>query len=294
MTAAIDTSASRDGGRVLAKPPSIFVTGAKLPEVRWAAAALVLFLAGWALQLAGAPPWIWWALYLACYATGGWEPALAGLKALRNRSLDVDLLMIVAAIAAASIGQVFEGALLIVIFATSGALEVVVTQRTADSVTSLLNLAPEEATLVDVDGSTRVVETSSLQPDQVILVRPGERIGADGTVTDGISEVDQQAITGESVPVVRAVGDAVPSGTVNGTGALRVKVTRAASDSVIARIVTKVEQASATKARTQLFIEKIEQRYSIGIVIATLLVFIIPLTVFGDTLEGRCCVRSRS
>jgi heavy metal translocating P-type ATPase len=270
---------------VLAKPPSIFVSGARLPEVRWAALALVLFLAGWACQLLGAPPALWWALFLLCYISGGWEPALAGLKVLRERTLDVDLLMIVAAIAAASIGQVFDGALLIVIFATSGALEAIVTQRTADSVSSLLNLAPEEATLMDADGSTHVVETSTLLVGQRILVRPGERIGADGTVVDGVSEVDQQAITGESVPVLRGVGDEVLSGTVNGTGALTVEVTRPASESVVARIVALVNEASATKAKTQLFIEKVEQRYSLGVVVATLLVFAIPL-LFGEAFEA--------
>lgn len=286
MTAPVEAVAIRDGGRVLAKPPSIFVSGSRLPEVRWATLALVLFLAGWALQLAGAPDWTWWTLYLVCYAAGGWEPALAGLRALRDKTLDVDLLMIVAAIAAASIGQVFDGALLIVIFATSGSLEAIVTQRTADSVSSLLTLAPEQATLIDADGSTRIVDTSALQSGDLILVRPGERIGADGTVIEGVSEVDQQAITGESVPVIRAAGDDVLSGTVNGTGALQVRVTRPASESVIARIVTMVEQASATKAKTQLFIEKVEQRYSLGVVVATLLVFTIPLTIFGDTFEG--------
>ncbi|MBS0661531.1 MAG: cadmium-translocating P-type ATPase [Verrucomicrobia bacterium] len=285
MTTTLDAG-TRDGGRVLTRPPSIFVAGAKLPEVRWAAAALVLFLAGWGLQVAGAPEWTWWTLYLACYVAGGWEPALAGLRALREKTLDVDLLMIVAAIAAASIGQVFDGALLIVIFATSGSLEAIVTQRTADSVSSLLNLTPEEATLLDEDGSSRVVETSSLTLGQVILVRPGERIGADGTVVDGVSEVDQQAITGESVPVVRGVGDEVLSGTVNGTGMLQVRVGRPPADSVIARIVTMVEQASATKAKTQLFIEKVEQRYSLGVVVATLLVFTVPLLVFGEPFEA--------
>src|ERR1700722_837240 len=104
-----------------------------LPEVRWASAATVLFVLGLAAQFGGAPAWLWWALYLTCYVTGGWEPALAGLQALREKSLDVDLLMIVAAIGAAAIGQVLDGGLLIVIFATSGALEAFLTQRTADS-----------------------------------------------------------------------------------------------------------------------------------------------------------------
>ena len=104
-----------------------------LPEMRWAAAALVLFLLGLATQLLDGPGWLWWGLYLACYAAGGWEPGLAGLKALRDKTLDVDLLMVVAAIGAAAIVQVTDGALLIVIFATSGALEALATARTSSS-----------------------------------------------------------------------------------------------------------------------------------------------------------------
>ncbi|MGA1835930.1 heavy metal translocating P-type ATPase [Herbiconiux sp. 11R-BC] len=282
MTGTLTDAPVRAGGRMLAKPPSILRTGARLPEVRWAALALVLFLLAWPLQLAGAPDWAWWALYLACYAAGGWEPAWAGIQALREKTLDVDLLMIVAAIAAASIGQVFDGALLIVIFATSGALEALVTQRTADSVSSLLTLAPETATRVLAGPGAEefeTVDTAGLAVDDVILVRPGERIGADGEVVDGVSDVDQAAMTGESVPVRREPGDPVLSGTVNGTGALRVRVGAPASESVIARVVALVETASATKASTQLFIEKIEQRYSIGVVVATMLVFFLPLAL---------------
>ena len=235
-------------GRSLPKPASIFRTGARLPEVRWATVALALFLVGGAAQLAGAPAVVWWSFYLACYAAGGWEPALSGLRALREKTLDVDLLMIVAAIAAAAIGQVFDGALLIVIFATSGALEALVTQRTADSVSSLLGLAPDRATrLLDGTGLEEEVDTADLQVGDVILVRPGERIGADGTVIRGVSEVDQAAMTGESVPVIRREGDEVLSGTVNGSGVLSVRVAKAAKDSVVSRIVTLVEEASSTK-----------------------------------------------
>ncbi|KAA9108083.1 heavy metal translocating P-type ATPase [Microbacterium rhizomatis] len=274
----------REGGRTLAKPPSIFVTGARLPEVRWAALALALFVVAWALQLADAPAPLWWSLYLACYLAGGWEPARAGISALRERVLDVDLLMIVAAIAAASIGQVFDGALLIVIFATSGALEALVTQRTADSVGSLLTLAPERATRMtrtgDADG-LQVVATSELVTGDLILIRPGERIGGDGIVVEGVSEVDQAAVTGESMPVRRAEGEEVLSGTVNGTGSLVVRVTRPASESVIARVVALVAEASETTSQRQMFIEKVEQRYSIGVVVATLLVFAVPLA-FGE------------
>jgi cation-transporting P-type ATPase J len=252
-----------------------------LPEVRWAVTATVLFAAGLAAHFAGGPSWMSWALFLACYVTGGWEPGRAGLRALRGKTLDVDLLMVVAAIGAAAIGQVLDGGLLIVIFATSGALEAVATQRTADSVRGLLDLAPDTATRLTATGEEQV-EAASLQVGDVILVRPGERIGADGEVVDGASDVDQATITGESLPVAKASGDEVFAGTSNGTGALRVWVSRPAGETVIARIVAMVEAASATKARTQLFIEKIEQRYSAGMVTATLALFLIPLAVGAD------------
>jgi heavy metal translocating P-type ATPase len=247
-----------------------------LREVRWAGAATALFAFGAIAQLAGAAPWLWWTLYLFCYAAGGWEPGWSGLRALREKTLDVDLLMVVAAIGAAAIGQVFDGALLIVIFATSGALEAIATKRTEDSVRSLLNLAPERATRLTEAGE-EPVEAALLQVDDVILVRPGERIGADGQVLGGVSEVDQASITGEALPVDKRPGDEVFAGTLNGTGALRIRVTRSASDTVIARIVSMVEQAGATKARTQLFIEKVEQRYSVVMVAATVALFAIPL-----------------
>lgn len=256
-----------------------------LAEARWAAAALLLFLMALPLQLTGAPAWMWGPLYAAAYVTGGWEPAWAGLQALRDKTLDVDLLMIVAAIGAASIGQVMDGALLIVIFATSGALEALATARTQDAVRGLLDLAPATATRLTGDGREETVATEDLVVGDVVLIRPGERIGADGRVLEGTGEVDQATITGEPLPVLKEAGDEVFAGTLNGTGALRVAVERDPSESVIARIVAMVEEASETKAPTQLFIEKVEQRYSLGMVVATLAVFLIPLA-FGADLTG--------
>jgi heavy metal translocating P-type ATPase len=249
-----------------------------LPEMRWAAAALALFLCGLAVQLLGGPAW---ALYLAGYVAGGWEPGLAGLRALREKTLDVDLLMVVAAIGAAAIGQVMDGGLLIVIFATSGALEALATARTEDSVRGLLDLAPDTATRVHQDGTEQQVAATDLAVDDVLLIRPGERIAADGIVLDGASEADQATITGEPLPVGKTSGDQVFAGTLNGTGSLRVRVERHAHDSVVARIAALVEQASRTKARTQLFIEKVERRYSIGMVATTIALFAIPL-LWGD------------
>ncbi|WTE31487.1 heavy metal translocating P-type ATPase [Streptomyces anulatus] len=256
-----------------------------LPEARWALASLLLFLLALPVYLLDAPAWAWGPLFAAGYVTGGWEPGWEGIKALRDKTLDVDLLMVVAALGAAAIGQVLDGALLIVIFATSGALEAVATARTADSVRGLLDLAPDVATRLRADCAEETVDAERLAVGDVILVRPGERVGADGHVLDGASDVDQATITGEPLPVAKQAGDEVFAGTVNGTGALRVRVERDPADSVIARIVKMVEEASETKAPTQLFIEKIEQRYSIGMVIATLAVFCVPLA-FGDTLQS--------
>lgn len=256
-----------------------------LPEARWASAALVLFLIALPLDLLGAPAWTWGPLFAATYVAGGWEPGREGLKALRNKTLDVDLLMVVAALGAAAIGQVLDGALLIVIFATSGALEAIATARTADSVRGLLDLAPGTAARLLADGTEENVAAGQLAVGDTIVIRPGERIGADGRVRAGASEVDQATITGEPLPVAKESGDEVFAGTLNGTGTLRVEVGRDASDSVIARIVKMVEEASETKAPTQLFIEKVEQRYSIGMVVATLAVFLVPLA-FGAELTG--------
>jgi heavy metal translocating P-type ATPase len=284
MPSALDQRPAPPAAGPRPAPPKRRTRVLELPEARWALAALVLFLIALPLDLLAAPAWLWVPPYAAVYITGGWEPGREGLKALRDKILDVDLLMVVAALGAAAIGQILDGALLIVIFATSGALEAVATARTADSVRGLLDLAPTTATRLLPDGGEESVPAHSLTVGDTILVRPGERVGADGQVLDGTSDVDQATITGEPLPVAKQVWDEVFAGTVNGTGGLRVRVERDPEDSVIARIVKMAEEASETKAPTQLFIEKIEQRYSIGMVTATLAVFAIPLA-FGSDLQ---------
>jgi len=256
-----------------------------IASVRWATVALCLFLAGLTAQLLNAPSGMWWTLYLACYVTGGWAPAWEGLRALRSRTLDVDLLMVVAAIGAAAIGQIFDGALLIVIFATSGALEDGATKRTEDSVKGLLTLAPDRATRIDTDGTEQSVDAGDVEVGDHVIVRPGERVSADGVVIDGASDVDQSSVTGEPLPATKTVGDDVYAGTLNGAGVLRIRVTHDPADTVVARIVALVAEASATRAKTQLFIEKVEQRYSVGVVVATLALFIIPLAL-GAQLQS--------
>jgi cation-transporting P-type ATPase J len=282
MTAVLTGARTSGDGQVAARPlgPGAW----SLPEVRWAAAATVLFAAGLTVRLGHGPAWLWWAFFLLCYAAGGWEPGLAGLRALRGKVLDVDLLMVAAAIAAVAIGQVLDGGLLIVIFATSGALEAVATHRTAQAVRGLLGLAPDLAVRL-TDAGEETVEAAALDVGDVVVVRPGERIAADGQVLDGTSEVDQATITGEPLPAPKEPGDEVFAGTLNGTGTLTLRVGRAAADTVIARIVAMVEEASQTKARTQLFIEKAEQRYSLGMVSATVLLLAVPLLI-GEAFQA--------
>ncbi len=250
-----------------------------IPEVRWALLSTVAFVVALLGRPAGAPSWLVGVMFALCYAAGGWEPGLAGLRALRRRVLDVDVLMVVAAVAAAAIGQVFDGALLIVIFATSGALEAAMTSRTAESVRALLNVAPERAVRLDAHGTEHQVPAAVLAVGDLVLVRPGERVPADGRVRAGESELDQAALTGESLPVRRGVDEQVLAGTLNGTGALTVRVERAAADSVLARVASQVEQASQAKAERQLFIERVEQRYSLLVVAATVALIAVPLAL---------------
>lgn len=251
------------------------------PEVRGAALSVAAFALAVPADLLGAPALLVVVLYAVCYAAGGWEPLVEGVAALRERRLDVDLLMVVAALAAAAIGQPLDGGLLIMIFASSGALEAVMTARTERSIHALLDLAPETATRA---GSERLVRADELVVGDEVVVRPGERIPADGRVLDGVSEVDTAGLTGEPLPVPRSVGDDVHAGTVNGTGTLRVRVTRDPADSVMAGIAAQVRHATDTKSGRQLWIEKIEQRYSVLVVASTVALLGIPL-LFGAAFE---------
>ncbi|MDT7709415.1 MAG: cation-transporting P-type ATPase, partial [Pseudonocardiales bacterium] len=256
-----------------------------VPEVRWAALSLAGFALAVPADLLGAPGLLVAVLYAVCYLAGGWEPAVEGVRALAARTLDVDLLMVVAAVAAAAIGQQLDGALLVVIFASSGALEAVMTARTRAGINALLDLAPETATVLTNGAGhrgadERVVPVSDLVVGDEVLVRPGARIPADGTVLSGASDVDASGLTGEPLPVRAAVGDTVRAGTLNGTGTLRVRVDRDPSDTVVAGIAAQVRHAAETKAARQLAVERIEQRYSSAVVVGALALLVVPL-LFG-------------
>jgi heavy metal translocating P-type ATPase len=256
----------------------------RLPEVRAALISSSLLVLSVLAPLVHASNRVAWVLNAGCYVTAGWGPARTGLRAARQRKIDVELLMVVAALCAAGTGQAFDGALLFVIFATSRAIAAIATRRTQDSVSSLLTLAPDHAVKIVPGGGEEQVAAGCLAVGDLLLVRPGDRIAADGVVESGVSEVDQASITGEPLPAPKSPGAEVFAGTVNGVGMLRVRVTRAGGESVVARIAALVEQASATKSKTQQRLDDLEQRYSAGVVLVTGTIMLLPF-LLGTPFE---------
>ncbi|MFH7026411.1 MAG: heavy metal translocating P-type ATPase [Heteroscytonema crispum UTEX LB 1556] len=255
-----------------------------------AAAAIacgVLLLLGWfALHL----NFLGLALLLlpAAYIIGGYESAREGLTTLfKEKELDVDLLMIVAALGAACLGLwqreyhlIIDGAILILIFAISGALESYAMQRTERSIRSLMSLTPDTAMVVR-QGREEVISISQLKIGDEIIVKPGELIPTDGLIIEGYSTINQAAITGESLPVEKTVGEEVFAGTLNGYGALKLKVHKPAESSLIQRVIRLVEQAQTEAPPSQQFIEGFERGYARFIVIAGLLLAILPPFLWG-------------
>jgi heavy metal translocating P-type ATPase len=251
-----------------------------LPDFRAAVLSGALLGIGVLADQFGASREVRWAIYAAVYLVGGWGPVLVGVRGLRRRSIDAELLTVIAALCAAGVGKPFDGALLFVIFVSSRALAALASRRTQDSVRDLLSLTPEHIRKLGPDG-TELVPADAIAVADEFEVRPGERIGADGEIVSGRSEVHQASITGEPLPVPKGSGDEVFAGTVNGAGSLRVRVTRPRPDSLLARIVTTVREASATKSREQTRLEWLERRYSYALVVATAAIIAVPLG-FGD------------
>ena len=227
-----------------------------------------------------------WIAYGVAYLTGGWRIALDSWAELKHKRLSIDFLMGAAAVGAALVGSPLEGVILIFLFSLSKALEAYAMGRTRHAIARLMDLAPEVATLADEEGrAAGSVRVEALVPGQRILVRPGERIAADGLVHAGGSEVDQAAITGESMPVRKQHGDEVYAGTVNQGGALIVEVSRPASETMLARIVRLVEEAREERAPAQHFIDRFVHPYTLGVVSATTIAAILP-PLFGSAWGG--------
>lgn len=211
-------------------------------------------------------PWLIYSFYILSYVTGGYFRVLEGFAALvKERNLDINFLMILGAAGAAVLGRWEEGAMLMFLFALSATLESFAVGRTRLAIRRLMALAPEDA-LVRVGDREMRVPVERLQRGDLVIVKPGERIAADGQVRKGTSAVNEAAITGESIPAEKGLGDKVFAGTVNGHGVLEFEVTRRADETTLARIVRTVEEAQAQKAASQRFTDWIDRYYTLVVI----------------------------
>jgi len=255
-------------------------------EVGLTAVCTVTLATGW---LGGQFGWITadvqFVLYVIAYLSGGFFGTIEGLKALFNLELNVDFLMVLAAIGAASIGEWAEGATLLFLFSLSNTLQGYAMNRSRKAIRALMDLRPPEALVRRPDGLEEFVPVEHLALDDLVIVKPGERIPIDGKIVAGHSTVDQAAITGESMPVEKNIGDEVFAATVNGNGAIEVNVTRLAKDTTLAKVIQMVEQAQTRKAPTQRFLDEFEPKYALGVVVLTLLMIAIPYYILGQAFD---------
>ena len=223
-----------------------------------------------------------WALFGLAFLAGGIPAAREAVRALRvERKLDVDLLMVVAALGAASVGEAGDGAILLFLFSLSNTLQDWAMGRTKDAIQTLMALHPESATVIDDDGVERSVALEDLRPGMLIRVRPGERIPADATLVEGYTSVNESELTGESVPVEKEPGASLYSGTLNGEGVVAARVERPASESTLAKLVRLVEEAQAEKSPTEQFAERLEGPYTVAVLISVPLLFAAFHYLFG-------------
>lgn len=224
-------------------------------------------------------------LYITSYLIGGYYKAKEGLTDLLiNRSLNVEILMILAALGAASIGYWHEGAILIFIFSLSGALETYANQKSEKDLSTLVELAPSFANKLNDDQSIDQVPLEKLEIGDRVLVRNGERIPVDGKIISGQTSIDESTITGESLPVDKQIGDNVFNGTINGKGSIVVEVTKRNKDSLFQKMIQLVEEAKGNRPPSQRIIEKIEGPYVITVLIIVGLMLLIP-PLFGFDFE---------
>lgn len=207
------------------------------------------------------------AINLGAYIAGGWFGVFDAIRSLQKRRLDINFLMVAAAIGAAFIDQWHEGITLLFLFSLSNTLQSYAIERSRSAISGLMRLRPSEATVVRGDHEVKT-PVESLRAGDLVRLRPGELVATDGVIRDGHSELDQSSVTGESVPVDKGPGDAVLAGTLNGTGSMLVEVTRAVTDSTLAKLIRLVESAQAQKARTQQYLDRIEGLYA-GVVVTT-------------------------
>ena len=241
----------------------------------------LLFALGLALGLAGSPEVARVGAYLAAIAVGGAPIFRAALAGLRARHLDMNVLMSAATVGAVAIGQWAEAASVVVLFAAGNALQVYAIDRTRGAVRGLARLAPDEV-LIRRGGAERVVAAGEVSVGETVVVRPGERLALDGEVLEGRTTVDESPVTGESTPVEKGPGDPVYSGSLNGSGGVLVRALREAGDSTLQRITRLVEDAQASKAPAEQFVDRFSRLYTPLVVAAAVVLAVVPPLLGGQ------------
>ena len=242
---------------------------------RLVAVTLVAIIASFIGERAGATQATLLALNVISYIAGGFYGAKSAIESLRKGKIDVDLLMILAALGAALIGQWHEGAVLLFLFSLSNVLQEYAIGRSRRAITSLLTLYPKAA---KVRRGAQILELNigEIASGDIVLIEPGERIPVDGEVVAGSSAVDESPITGESMPLDKSAGDVVFAGTLNVHGILDVRALRSAEQTTLSRIIKLVEEAQDSKAPTERFLQRFEQAYAKLIIIGVLLFIAVP------------------
>ncbi|NWD90326.1 MULTISPECIES: heavy metal translocating P-type ATPase [unclassified Pseudomonas] len=228
-----------------------------------------------------APTWVIALVALISIFSGGLTTYKKGWIALKNLNLNINALMSIAVTGAILIGQWPEAAMVMFLFTVAELIEAKSLDRARNAISGLMQMTPEQATVLQADGSWVEKEVKVIELGAIVRVRPGERIGLDGEVTSGQSTIDQAPITGESLPIEKTVGDKVFAGTINQAGSLEYKVTAAANNSTLARIIHAVEQAQGARAPTQRFVDTFAKVYTPAVFIFALGVALIPPLFMG-------------
>ncbi|OKO96124.1 Cadmium-transporting ATPase [Geobacillus proteiniphilus] len=256
----------------------------KKKENRNVCIAAALLAIGWATSTTDSG-WLAVAAYVAAIVIGGYSLFRTGLRNLLRWQFDMKTLMTIAILGAAAIGEWQEGAVVVILFAISEALERYSMDRARRSIESLMEMAPAEAT-IRRGAEEMTVRVEDVRIGDVMIVKPGEKIALDGVVVNGASTVNEAAITGESLPAEKAPGAAVFAGTLNGEGFLEVEVTKRADETTLAKMIDLVEEAQAERAPSQAFIDRFARYYTpFMIVIALLIAIVPPLVMGGDWLD---------
>jgi Cd2+/Zn2+-exporting ATPase len=246
--------------------------------VQVSAAALVL---GFIAQVAAWPPSIQIASFLVAAIAGGVYPARKAMSALRQRTVDINVLMLIAVAGAIVLGEWAEAGTVVFLFAIAQWLESRTMDRAREAIRALMDLTPNEAR-VKHDGHEHPTPVERVDIGAIMIVRPGEKIPLDGRVLAGLSGVNQAPITGESLPIDKAPGDEVFAGTINGHGALEVEVTKRRRDTTLARIIHLVETAQSERAPAQQFIDRFARWYTPAVIAIALLVAVVPPLALGQ------------